>query len=130
MYFYGPPHMAVQKQNDQHEHTFSRYVRIRDVALKTYLGRWTIGRSGERESGIFVLPARYDDDDDIVTHQHKDFCSYKVYPFRLSLWKTATFHAWNFIFSLSKIFTLWLILTFRVRKKYLTSAFPESVHSF
>ena len=30
---YGPPHMAVQKQDDQHEHTFSSYVRIRDVVL-------------------------------------------------------------------------------------------------
>ena len=49
--------MAVQKQDDQHEHTFSSYVRIRDVVLKTYLGRWTIGRSGERGSGISVLPA-------------------------------------------------------------------------
>ena len=28
------------------------------------LGRWTIGRSGERGSGISVLPARYDDDDE------------------------------------------------------------------
>ena len=27
------------KQDDQHEHTFSSYVRIRDVVLKTYLGR-------------------------------------------------------------------------------------------
>ena len=56
--------MAVQKQDDQHEHTFSSYVRIRDVVLKTYQGRWTIGRSGERGSGIAVLPARDDDDDD------------------------------------------------------------------
>ena len=56
--------MAVQKQDDQHEHTFSSYVRIRDVVLKTYLGRWTIGRSGERGSRISVLPARNDDDDD------------------------------------------------------------------
>ena len=56
--------MAVQKQDDQHEHTFSSYVRIRDIVLKTYLGRWTIGRSGERGSGISLLPARYDDDDD------------------------------------------------------------------
>ena len=62
MYSYGSPHMAAQKQDDQHEHTFSSYVRIRDVVLKTYLGRWTIGRSGERGSGISVLPARYDDD--------------------------------------------------------------------
>ena len=56
--------MAVQKQDDQHEHTFSSYVRILDVVLKTCLGRWTIGRSGERGSGISVLPARHDDDDD------------------------------------------------------------------
>ena len=33
MYSYGPPHMAGQKQDGQHEHTFSSYVRIRDVAL-------------------------------------------------------------------------------------------------
>ena len=64
MYSYGPQHMAVQKQDDQHEHTFSSYVRIRDVVLKTCLRRWTIGRSGEIGSGISVLPARHDDDDD------------------------------------------------------------------
>ena len=64
MYSYGSPHTAAQKQDDQHERTFSSYVRIQVVVLKTYLGRWTIGRSGERGSGISVLPARYDDDDD------------------------------------------------------------------
>ena len=64
MYSYGPPHMAVQKQDDQHEHTFSSYVRIRDVVQKTCPRRWTIGKSGERGSGISVLPARHDDDDD------------------------------------------------------------------
>ena len=64
MYSYGSPHTATQKQDDQHERTFSSYVRIQVVVLKTYLGRWTIGRSGERGSGISVLPARYDDDDD------------------------------------------------------------------
>ena len=63
MYSYGSPHMAPQKQDDQLERTFSSYVRIQDVVPKTYLGRWTIGRSGERGSGISVLPARYDDDD-------------------------------------------------------------------
>ena len=67
---YGPPHMAVQKQDDQHEHTFSSYVRIRDVVLKTYQGRWTIGRSGERGSGISVLPAWYDDDEGLVIYNH------------------------------------------------------------
>ena len=57
MYSYGPPHMAVQKQDDQHKLTFSSYVRIRDVVLKTYLGRWTKGRNGERGSGISVVRA-------------------------------------------------------------------------
>ena len=39
MYSYGPPHMVEQKQDDQHEHTFSKYLRIRDVVQKTCLGR-------------------------------------------------------------------------------------------
>ena len=64
MYSYGPPHMAKQKQDDQLEHTYSSYVRIRDVALKTCQKRWTIGRSGERGSGISVLAARHDHDND------------------------------------------------------------------
>ena len=65
MYSCGPLHTAVQKQDDQHEHTFINYVRIRDVVQKTCLRRWTIGKSGERGSGISVLPARHDDDDDV-----------------------------------------------------------------
>ena len=59
----GPPHMARQKQDDQHEHTFSRYVSIRDVVLKTCQRRWMIGKSGERGSGISVLVVWRDDDD-------------------------------------------------------------------
>ena len=39
MYSYGPPHMAVQKQDNQHKHTFSNYVRIQDVVQKTCLRR-------------------------------------------------------------------------------------------
>ena len=35
MYSYGPPHMAKQKHDDQLELTYSSYVRIRDVTLKT-----------------------------------------------------------------------------------------------
>ena len=62
---YGHPHMAKQKQDDQLEHTYSSYVMIRDVALKT-CQRWgMIGRSGERGPGIYVLAARHDDDDDL-----------------------------------------------------------------
>ena len=64
MYSYGPPHMAKQKQDDQLEPTYSSSVRIRDVALRTCQKQWTIGRSGERGSGISVLAAWHDDDDD------------------------------------------------------------------
>ena len=46
-----------------------------DEALKTYQRRWTIGRSGERASGISVLAARHHNDDDtcsciVVSIQH------------------------------------------------------------
>ena len=81
MYSYGPPHMAKQKQDDQLEHTCSSYVRIQDVALKTCQRRWTIGRSGERESRISVLVARHDDDD---THIKKEVFS--LYRTETLLW--------------------------------------------
>ena len=64
MYSYGPPYMAVQKQDDQLELTYSNYVRTQDVTRKTCQRRWMIGRSGERGSGISVLAAQHDDDDD------------------------------------------------------------------
>ena len=35
-YSFGPLHMAKQKKDDRLEHTYSSYVRIQDVALKTY----------------------------------------------------------------------------------------------
>ena len=66
MFSYEPPHMAKQGQGDRLEPTYSSSVRIRDVALKTYKKRWTIGRSGEKGSGISVLVAQQDDDDDEV----------------------------------------------------------------
>ena len=69
MYSYGPPHIAKQKLDDQLEHTYSSYVRIWDVALKTCQKRWMIGISGERGSGISVLLARHDDDDDYIKKQ-------------------------------------------------------------
>ena len=72
MYTYGSPHMAGQKQDDQHEHTFSSYVRIRDVALKTCERRWTIERSGERGSGMSVLAACHGEDIYIYCHSKTD----------------------------------------------------------
>ena len=68
--------MAAQKQDDQLERTFNSYVRIQDVVQKTCLGRWTFGRSGERGSGISVLPARYDDDDDMCVCICISICLY------------------------------------------------------
>ena len=64
MYFYGPPHMAEQKQDDQLEHTYSSYVRIRDVALKTCQRRWTIGKVASEGQGYPCSATRHDDDDD------------------------------------------------------------------
>ena len=58
MYSSGPLHMDEQKQDDQVEPTYSSYVPIRDVTLKTYQKQWTIrsggGRGGVRGSGISV----------------------------------------------------------------------------
>ena len=56
--------MAEQKLDDQLEHTYSSYGKIRDVVQKTCQRRWTIGKSGERGSGISVRVAWHDDDDD------------------------------------------------------------------
>ena len=65
MYSYGPTY-GRQKQDDQLELTYSNYVRTQDVTPKTCRRRWMIGRSGERGSGISVLAARHDDDDDDI----------------------------------------------------------------
>ena len=59
--------MDEQRQDDQLETRYSSSVLIRDVALKTYREQWTIEKSGERGSGISVLMARHDDDDDIIS---------------------------------------------------------------
>ena len=81
-----PRHIAEQKQNDQRERTYSSYVRIRDVALNTCRRRWTIGRRSKRESGISVLAAQHDDDDDdmkagCLTVEAKYFASYFINSF-------------------------------------------------
>ena len=83
MYSYGPLHMAEQKQGDQLEPTYGSSVRIRDVALGTYWKRWTIGRGGKRGSGISMLIARQDDDDDqMCTESLWNIYYNKRYPFK------------------------------------------------
>ena len=61
MYSCGPPLMDVQVWDDQHELTYSSYVRTRVVILKTCRRRWVIGRNGERRSGISAQEARHDE---------------------------------------------------------------------
>ena len=96
MYSYGPPYMAGQKQDNQLEHTFSSYVRIQDVTLKTYQRRWTIARSGERGSGIFVLAARHDDDDDIGNKDVISLLRQNTFP---PCAPNTSFHATAYFFS-------------------------------
>ena len=57
---------------NQLEHTYSSYMRIRDVAQKTCQRQWTIGKSGERGSRISVLMAWHDDDDDDISKSGVD----------------------------------------------------------
>ena len=86
--------MANQKQHDQLEHTYSSYVMIRDVTLKTCQRRWTIGRRGERGSEISVLAARYDDDDDVKSifiHINSSFSNNSVKHIKTLLFQTIQF---------------------------------------
>ncbi len=64
MYSCGPLHTDEQRLGDKQELVYKIGVLIQDVAWKTHQGRWTIRTSGERGSGISMLPARHDDDDD------------------------------------------------------------------
>ena len=61
IYIYSTPMDPHIWQDDQLGHTYSSYVRLRNVALNTCQRRWTIGRSGKRRSGISVPAARRDD---------------------------------------------------------------------
>ena len=57
------PWTPSQKQDVQLEPTCSSSVPIRDVAMRCHRKQWTIGKCGERGSGISVLIAWYDDDE-------------------------------------------------------------------
>ena len=70
--------MTEQTQDDQLEHTYSSYVRIRDLALKTCQRRWMIGRSGERGSRIFMPVARHDDDVKVKVDNAQQTSKYRL----------------------------------------------------
>ena len=56
------------------EPTFNSSVLIQDVALKTYRKRWTIEKGGRRGSGISMLMAWHDDED----NSPKEFLFYDI----------------------------------------------------
>ena len=76
--------VLLQKQDDQLELTYSSYVKTQDVTLKTCRRRWMIGRSSEKGSGISVLTARHDDDDEVLlcisnnSIKHESFVYMKI----------------------------------------------------
>ena len=70
-----------QAKAGQPARTYSSYVRIRDVALKTCQRRWMIGRSGEIGSGISVLAVRHDDDDDIYMYMYSKYIYIYIYKY-------------------------------------------------
>ena len=99
MYSCGPPLMDVQGWDNQHELTYSNYVRTQDVTLKTCRRRWMIGRNGERGSGISALTARHDDDDDVC-----------IYPNPLpQAGCVAQGHSFNILILVGFIIVFWLI---------------------
>ena len=100
-------HIAGQKQDDQLEHIYSSYVRIRDVALMTGQRRWTIGRSGERGSAISVQAARHEDDDDDEGLTISEYCFKLVSVEEMSL-KLKLNNSWYRIyFQCGNRFGLW-----------------------
>ena len=62
---WNPSH-GRKEQHDQLKLTYSSFVRIRDLAKRTCQKRWTIGRGGERGSGISMLMAGHAAADDDV----------------------------------------------------------------
>ena len=62
--------MDEQRQDDQLEPIHNSSVTIQDVALKTYLERWTIETGGGRRSERSVLAVRHDGNDDNETNTH------------------------------------------------------------
>ena len=62
-----PLNIDEQRQDDQLEPTYNSSVPLRYVVQKTYRKQWTIEKSGEKGSGISVLMALHDDDDDYRT---------------------------------------------------------------
>ena len=78
IYSYGPLHMAKQKQGDQLKSTYSSSVRIWGVALRTCQKRWAIRRGGKRGSGISMLMAWQDDENEEVFYLAPKFRSWLV----------------------------------------------------
>ena len=91
--------MAEQKQDDQLKHIYSSCVRIRDVAQKTCQRRGTIGRSGERGSGISVQAARHDDDDDdVIMYLRTVYYTENMFINELEIQKIKKLYVYEYLF--------------------------------
>ena len=66
------PSHGRAKQSDQLKPTYSSSVRILGVALRTCRKRWTIRRGGKRGSGMSMLLAWQDDDDNDTWRKLED----------------------------------------------------------
>ena len=64
----GPLHMDEQSQEDKLEPTYNSFVPILDIALKTCGKQWLIENGGKKGSGISVLMAWNEDNDDIYIY--------------------------------------------------------------
>ena len=86
------PHKAEQKQDDQFEHTYSGYVRIRDIVLKTCQRQWTTGRSGERS--LISVQAHDMMIMMMITSQLSSLFTYDIKVYPVGFWNSCKF--WKF----------------------------------
>ena len=83
MYSCGPLPMDEQRQDVQLKPTYSSSVPIWDKALRICWKQWMIGRRGERGSGISMLIAQHDDDDDLTVWKKVRSGSFKDVIYKL-----------------------------------------------
>ena len=110
--------MDEQRQDDQLEPTYSSFVPIRDVALRTYRKQSMIGRRGERGPGISVLIAGLDNDDEVSSnvqdssqYSGRFFTKFAIPPiFFPSPWKPFQVHQKQFVFTVTSTFHSYFFL--------------------
>ena len=103
MYSCGPLHMDEQRQDIQFKLTYSSSVPVHDVALRISRKQWTIGRCGERGSGISMLIARLMM---MIIYTHIQSQIPSIYPVGW-LWQYFFFVTWHLNYILSNHFLIY-----------------------